>query len=116
MICASTGNFGQGVAYAANQFGVSAVVVMPEDSNIDKIDSMRRLGADTLFHGKDFDDAREYAEQLSRDKGYAYVHSANDPGLVLGVGTYSLEIMEDLPDVEAIILSLIHISEPTRPY
>ncbi len=104
VICASTGNFGQGVAYAANQFGVSAVVVMPEDSNIDKIDSMRRLGADTLFHGKDFDDAREYAEQLSRDKGYAYVHSANDPGLVLGVGTYSLEIMEDLPDVEAIIV------------
>ncbi len=104
IVSASTGNFGQGIAYAAKLLGSVAAVVMPEDANPDKVESMRRLGASVIFHGQDFDDAREHAERLSREEGYMYVHSANEPGLVPGVGTYSLEIMEDLPDVEVIIV------------
>ena len=104
VIAASTGNFGQGLAYAAGIFGVRASVVVPEVSNEGKVESMRRLGATIVFHGRDFDDSREHAERLSREEGYRYIHSANETGLVPGTGTYTLEIMEDLPDVEVIIV------------
>ena len=104
VIAASTGNFGQGLAYAAGIFGVRASVVVPVGSNEGKVESMRRLGADIVFHGRDFDESREHAERLSREEGYRYIPSANEPGLVPGTGTYTLEIMEDLPDVDVIIV------------
>ncbi|MCH8205703.1 MAG: threonine/serine dehydratase [Chloroflexi bacterium] len=101
---ASTGNHGQSIAYAAGVFGVKAVIAVPEGANPGKVESMQRLGANVVFHGKVFDDALEYAEQLGREEGYRFIHSANEPALVSGVGTYTLEIIEDLPDVEVIIV------------
>lgn len=104
VITASTGNHGQSIAYAARLFGVRAIVAMPEVANPDKVDAMRRMGAEVIFHGKDFDEAREHVEMLAAQEGYRYIHSANEPRLIAGVGTVGLEILEDLPDVEVIIV------------
>ena len=67
---------------------------------------MRSLGAELIFHGDNFDDAREYCERLAREEGYRYVHAVNEPLLIAGVGTASLEVIEDLPDVEVMLLPL----------
>lgn len=104
VITASTGNHGQSIAYAARLFGVRAIVAMPERANPDKVDAMRRMGAEVIFHGKDFDEAREHVEMLAERHGYRYIHSANEPLLIAGVGTIGLEILEDLPEVETIIV------------
>lgn len=103
VITASTGNHGQSIAYAARLFGVRAVILAPEGNNPDKVASMQNLGAEVILYGKDFDEAREYAEQMARDDGLVYIHPANDPLLIAGVGTMGLEIIEDLPDVNVII-------------
>jgi threonine dehydratase len=104
VIAASTGNHGQSIAYAARLFGVRAIIVVPHESNPDKVRAIQQLGADLIFHGKDFDEAREYVEMLAEREGYRYVHSANEPDLIAGVGTIGLEIVEDLPDVAVIIV------------
>jgi len=106
VISSSTGNFGQGVAYAGSIFDVQVAVVVPYGSNPDKCASMESLGAKLIYHGKEFDEARSYAEELSRKRGYTYLHSANEPRLVEGTGTYTLEILEDQPDIEVIIVPL----------
>jgi threonine dehydratase len=104
VITASTGNHGQSIAYAARSFGVRAVIVMPEEANPDKVESMVNLGAEIIFVGQDFEEARLKAEQMARDQGMYYVHPANEPLLIAGVGTYGLEIVEDLPEVQTIIV------------
>ena len=104
VVTSSTGNHGQSIAYAAGVFGAAAVIVVPEGANPGKVASMRHLGAEVVFHGRNFEDSREHAERLSREEGYRYIHAVNEPALIAGVGTYSLEIIEDLPDVEAIIV------------
>ena len=104
VITASTGNHGQSVAYAANLFGVHAIVCMPERANPVKVESMRALGAEVVFRGQDFDDAREYCEKQAAEHGYRYVHSGNEPMLIAGVGTYALEVLESQPDVEVIVV------------
>ncbi|MBI4483931.1 MAG: pyridoxal-phosphate dependent enzyme, partial [Acidobacteria bacterium] len=87
VIAASTGNHGQSVAYAARLFGVKALIGVPEGANPDKVESMRNLGAEILFHGRDYDEARLKVEELAHRDGYRYIHSANEPLLVAGVGT-----------------------------
>ena len=104
VIAASSGNFGQGVAYAASVFGVQANIALPVDANPGKVASIRRMGANVIYHGEVFDDAREHAERLAREEGYHYIHSANEPALVPGVATCALEVVEDLPDVDVIIV------------
>ena len=104
MIAASTGNHGQSVAYAADLFGVRAVVCMPEQSNPVKVESMRALGAEVVFHGRDFDEAREHCEQEAARHGYRYIHSGNAPALIAGVATYTLEILEAWPDTDVIVV------------
>ena len=101
---ASTGNHGQSVAYAANLFGVRAIVFVPENANPVKIESIRGLGAEIVVHGRDFDDAREYCEAQAAANGYRYIHSGNEPHLIAGVATYALEILQDWPDTEVIIV------------
>jgi threonine dehydratase len=104
VIAASTGNHGQSVAYAADLFGVQAVICVPEQANPVKVESMRALGAEVVFHGPDFDAAREYCEKLAAERGYRYIHSGNEPALIAGVATCTLEILESCPDTEVIVV------------
>src|SRR5215475_1645936 len=104
VIAASTGNHGQSVAYAADLFGVRAVICVPERANPVKVESMRALGAEVVFHGRDFDAAREYCEKQATEHGYRYFHSGDEPLHIAGVGTYTLEILEARPDIEAIVV------------
>src|SRR5579872_1723119 len=104
VIAASTGNHGQSVAYAAEEFGVRAVICMPEQANPVKVESMRGLGAEVVFHGRDFDEAREHCEKLAAAQGYRYIHSGDEPALIAGVATCTLEIIEAWPDTEVIVV------------
>jgi threonine dehydratase len=104
VVTASTGNHGQSIAYAARAFSVNATVVVPRGSNPDKVRAIRQYGATIIEHGKDFDEAREHTERLAAKQGMRYIHSANEPHLIAGVGTIGLEILEQLPDVDCIIV------------
>ena len=104
LITASTGNHGQSVANACMIFNTKAIVVVPRNANPLKVRSMKNLGAHVLFHGDNFDEAREHGERLAKEEGYRYVHAGNEPLLIAGVATYVIEIIEDLPDVEYIIV------------
>jgi threonine dehydratase len=106
VITASTGNHGQSIAYAASLFGVEAIVAVPENSNPNKVEAIKNFGGHVEVHGSDFDEARLWVEEEAKRKGYRYIHSANEPLLIAGVGTLYLEIMEDLPDVEAILVPI----------
>ncbi len=106
VIAASTGNHGQSVAYAAHVFGVRAVICVPEQANPVKVESMRALGAEVVCHGRDFDDAREYCEKLASEHRYRYIHSGNEPSLIAGVATYTIEILQTRPDTEVIVVSV----------
>lgn len=103
VIAASTGNHGQSIAYAARLFGVAATICVPERANPVKVASMRGLGAELVFHGRDYDEAREHCEQLAQERGYRYVHSGNEPLLIAGVATETLEILEQEPEIDLII-------------
>jgi threonine dehydratase len=106
VIAASTGNHAQSIAYAAQLFGVKAVIGMPIGANPDKAEATRSFGATVEFHGRDYDEARQWVEHEAKRKGYRYIHSANEPLLIAGVGTLYLEIMQELPDVDVIIVAI----------
>jgi threonine dehydratase len=106
VVTASTGNHGQSIAFAAGRFGVRAVVCVPEGANPVKLAAMERLGADLVVHGRDFDDAREHCEALAREHGYRYIHSGNEPHLIAGVGTATLELLEAEPGVDVLIVPI----------
>jgi threonine dehydratase len=106
VISASTGNHGQSIAYAARLFGVRAIICAPAAANRVKVASMRDLGAELVLHGVDFDDAREHCEGLAREHGYRYVHSGNEPLLIAGVATHTLEALEARPDIEVVIVPI----------
>ena len=104
VVAVSTGNHGLSVAYAASLFGVEAKIVMPEKSNPYKVEAIRDLGAEVIFYGKDYDEAKEWTENVLVKKGYRYIHSGNEPHLISGVATIYLEILEDKPDIDIIIV------------
>src|SRR5438309_6864395 len=104
LITASTGNHGQSIAYAGRLFGARVIIYAPvENVNESKMQAMRDLGAEVRLHGRDFDEARGEAERVAQAEGYRYVHSANEPTLIAGVGVIGLEIFDDLSNVEVII-------------
>jgi threonine dehydratase len=106
VITASTGNHGQSIAYAAKLFGVKAVIVAPEGSSRVKVEAMESHGAEVVFHGQDFDDAKDHCEQMARERGLCYISSGDDSYLIAGVGTCALEILEGQPDVEMIFVPI----------
>jgi threonine dehydratase len=106
VITASTGNHGQSIAFAARLFGVRGIVCVPEGANPVKLASMRALGAELVVHGNDFDDAREHCERLAEEHGHRYIHSGNEPHLIAGVGTHTLEILEEQPEIDVVIVPI----------
>jgi threonine dehydratase len=106
VITASTGNHGQSIAFAAGLFGVRAIVCVPEGANPVKLAAMERLGAELVVHGRDFDEAREHCEGLAREHGYRYIHSGNEPHLIAGVATATLEALESQPDLDVVIVPI----------
>jgi threonine dehydratase len=106
VVTASTGNHGQSISFAGRLFGVRAVVCVPEGANPVKLASMRALGGELVEHGRDFDEARETAEALAAEHGYRYIHSGNEPHLIAGVGTHTLEILEEQPEIDVVIVPI----------
>lgn len=104
VIAASTGNHGQSVSYAARLFGVRARIVVPEAANPGKVAAMKGMGAEVIFHGERFDEARLHCEALAREHGYRHVHSGDEPLLIAGVATEALEMLEDEPRLEMIFV------------
>jgi len=104
VIGATRGNHGQSLAYAGRLFGVKAVIVVPHGNNPEKNEAMRLLGAELIEHGRDYEEAVKLVEELTGKHGYRYVHSANEPRLIAGVGTYSLEVFEAQPETEVMIV------------
>jgi threonine dehydratase len=106
VITATTGNHGQSIALACGRYGVPCVIVVPRGNNPEKNAAMRALGAELIEHGRDFDEAREKVEEMQHERRLRYVHSANEPLLIAGVGTYGLEIFEALPEVDVILVAI----------
>ncbi|HCV27373.1 MAG TPA: threonine/serine dehydratase [Dehalococcoidia bacterium] len=104
LVAASTGNHGQSVAFAGKTFGASVTIVVPNVANPGKLQSMKDLGATVIQHGDLFDESHDFSIQMAADNGARHVHSANEPDLIAGVGTYSLEIFEDLADIDVMIV------------
>jgi threonine dehydratase len=106
VITATTGNHGQSIALACQREGVPCTIVVPVGNNPEKNAAMRALGANLIECGTDFDQARERVEQLQHERGLRYVHSANEPLLIAGVATCALEVFEDQPDTEVIVVPI----------
>ncbi len=106
VITATRGNHGQSIALASGRYGVRCWIAVPEGNNPEKNAAMEGFGCELIVAGSDFDDARMRAEELQKVQGQRYIHSANEPHLVHGVGTYALEILEDLPRPDVILVPL----------
>jgi threonine dehydratase len=106
VIAATTGNHGQSIALACRREGVPCTIVTPRGNNPEKNAAMRALGADVIEFGKDFDEAREKVERMCVERGLRYVHTANEPLIIAGVATYALEIFEELPDADVIVVPI----------
>src|SRR5438046_5650268 len=106
VIAASTGNHGQSVAYAARLFGVSAIICAPATANPVKVESMQDLGAEVILEGERYDDSRRNAERLARENGYRYIHSGAEPLLIAGVGTHTLETLQEQPRIDTVIVPI----------
>ena len=102
----STGNHGQSLAFAAKHFGVRCTIVVPEGNNPDKNRAIRQLGAELIEQGRDFDEAREFISELQGQRGGRYVHSANEPKLIAGVGSIAWEIFEELPAPDVLLVPI----------
>jgi len=104
LVSTSTGNHGQSIAYGGRLFSSHVIIYAPsENVNEAKMQAMRDLGAEVRLYGADFDEARAECERVAKAEGLRYVHSANEPALIAGVGTIGLEIFEDLAEVDVII-------------
>lgn len=106
LICASTGNHGLGVAYAAKRFGAHCIVVLPENPNPHKSSMLRSLGAEVIVHGIGSDVRQAKVNQLSSANGYYQIPPFSDPAVIAGQGTAGLEILEDLPEVDEVYVPI----------
>ena len=106
VVTASAGNHAQGVALAASRAGVDATVVMPKFAPVSKVKATRGYGASVRLEGVDYDEAQAYAHQLERDEGRTYVHAFDDPVVMAGQGTLGLEIVDDCPELDTVVVPI----------
>ena len=106
VITASSGNHAQGVAYAAKYNGISAKIVMPEFTTPAKINAVQGYGAEVFLGGIDYTEAKAIADRIRDEDGRIFIEAFNDPYIISGQGTVGLEIMEDLPDVDVIVVPI----------
>lgn len=104
VVASSAGNHAQGVAYSATRNNVKSTIVMPKTAALIKVQATRDYGADVVLHGEIYDDAYEHARQLEKQHGYTFVHPYEDPAIIAGQGTLGLEILEQLPQVDTIVI------------
>jgi threonine dehydratase len=106
VITATTGNHGQSIALACGREGIPCTIVTPLGNNPEKNAAMRAYGAELIEWGRDFDESREHVEQLQHERKLRYVHSANEPLLLAGVATYALELFEQQPDIDVVLVAV----------
>jgi threonine dehydratase len=106
VVTASAGNHAQGVALAAQRAGVDATVVMPKFAPVSKVKATRGYGASVRLEGVDYDEAQAYAHQLEREEGRTYVHAFDDPVVMAGQGTLGLEIVDDCPELDTVVVPI----------
>ena len=106
VIAASAGNHAQGVALAAQKLGIKAVIVMPKHTPLIKVEATKRYGAEVILTGEVYDEAYEYAKKLQEKEGYTFVHPFNDEDVIEGQGTIALEVLEELPDADIILVPI----------
>ena len=104
VITASAGNHAQGVAHAARLSGIEATIVMPETTPLSKIRGTQEFGATIVLHGGGYDEAYRKARELQKEKGCTFIHAFNDPHVIAGQGTIGLELLEQVPDVDAVVV------------
>jgi threonine dehydratase len=104
VIAASAGNHAQALAYQGKLLGIPATVVMPKHAPLIKIGNCEKLGATVVLHGKDFSEAKEKAHEIGNERGLAYIDGYDDPAIIAGQGTMGLEILEQVPDVDAVVV------------
>ena len=104
VIAASAGNHAQALAYQGKLLGVPATVVMPRFAPLIKVSNCQKLGATVVMHGKDFGEAKAHAHQLGEERGLAYIDGYDDPAIIAGQGTMGLEILEQVPDLDAVVV------------
>ncbi len=106
VITVSSGNHGRAVAYVARELGIEAIICMSTRVPPNKVDSIRQLGAEVILHGETYDEAEEYAVRLERDRGVTMIPPFDDPDVIAGQGTIGLELLEDLPDLDTVVVPL----------
>lgn len=106
LIASSAGNHAQGVAYAASKLGVKATIVMPQHTPLIKVEATEAHGADVVLAGEVYDEAYQKACDLQKEHGYTFVHPFNDEDVIEGQGTIALEILEELPEADIILVPI----------
>jgi threonine dehydratase len=106
VITVSTGNHGRAVSYVARQFGINAIICLSEHVPSNKVEALKRLGAEIVIHGQSYDDAMERATQLQEQRGLTWVDPFDDPYVIAGQGTIGLEMLDDLPDLDTAVVPL----------
>lgn len=106
LIAASAGNHAQGVAYAAKKFGVKAVIVMPTTTPLIKVERTQAYGAEVILKGNVYDEACAYAKELAEKEGYTFIHPFDDLAVATGQGTIAMEIVQELPLVDYILVPI----------
>ncbi|QSG04109.1 threonine ammonia-lyase [Natranaeroarchaeum sulfidigenes] len=106
VVTASAGNHAQGVALAASRAGVDSKIVMPEHAPIAKVKATRSYGGEVVLYGVDYSEAAERAHEIEHEEGRTYVHAFDDPAIMAGQGTIGLEIVDDLPEVDTVVVPI----------
>jgi threonine dehydratase len=106
VIAASAGNHAQAVAYHAKRLGIPATIVMPESTPTVKVTQTAGHGAKVVLHGRIVDDAFAKARELALERGFVFVHAFDDPQIIAGAGTLGLELLEDSPDLDTIVIPI----------